>query len=118
MNIRKVDSSHFLKEDVDTDNLFDLVLPATAKDTNIHTFTEFKEWMVHSFHIKTQLNTSSYIKKNDIIHSLKIKPSKSLSNDGGNEPSQFLGGIKKRPSMNYNRLEQIEERNQAMESSY
>jgi hypothetical protein len=61
MNIRKVDSTHYLKEE--SDNLFDLIVPATATETNIHTFVEFKEWMSHSFHFKTQLNSSSYIKK-------------------------------------------------------
>jgi hypothetical protein len=94
------------------------VVPATATETNIHTFVEFKEWMSHSFHFKTQLNSSSYIKKTEIANTLKLKQVKSLSNDGSNDSSQLLGAIKKRPSMNYNKLELIQETHQAMESSY
>jgi hypothetical protein len=63
-------------------NLLDLVLPATTADTNIHTFSEFKEWINGSFRIKNQLNSTSYIKKNEqVSRSVKVKQAKSLNSD-------------------------------------
>jgi hypothetical protein len=99
MALRKIDSMHFNE----TENLLDLVLPATTADTNIHTFTEFKEWMSNSFHIKTQLNiSSSYVKKNDLVHSMKLKPSRSLNND---PVVDLLGSVKRRQSIGFRRLD-------------
>jgi hypothetical protein len=100
------------------ENLLDLVMPATTADTNIHTFSEFKEWMGNSFRIKTQLNTSSYIKKSDQIgRSIKVKQAKSMNNDQAFEP-HYLSTIKRRPSENFIALGLIEEGKEAMESSY
>lgn len=98
-------------------NLLDLVLPATTADTNIHTFVEFKEWMNSSFKPKTQLNSVSYISKNDMVfRSLKVRPSKSLVTDHSSD--QFLlGSVKRRPSVNYQGLGLIEEGKEGMESS-
>lgn len=90
------------------------MLPATTADTDIHTFMEFKEWINGSFHIKTQLNSASYIKKNDqLTRSIKVKQAKSLTSDKNSEP-QFLSTIKRRTSQ----LGLIEEGKEGMESSY
>lgn len=71
-----------------------------------------------SFKPKTQLNSVSYIKKNDmVVRSLKVRPSKSLVAD--NSSDQFLlGSVKRRPSVNFQGLGLIEESKEGMESSY
>jgi hypothetical protein len=72
--------------------------------------------MSNNFHIKTQLNTSSYIKKNELVHSLKLKPARSLIND----PVGDLYGphVKRRQSIGFRRLDEIEEGKEGMDSSY
>ena len=92
-------------------NLLDLVLPSATADTNIHTFCEFKEWINASFNVKTQLNTASYMKKNDqqlvrSIKSTKVKQVKSL-NDATDQ--HMLTPIKRRPSQTLQGLLLIEE---------
>jgi hypothetical protein len=112
--MRKIESKHLLQEE--SLNLLDLVLSATTADTNIHTFSEFKEWMNSSFHPKTQLNSASYIKKSDqVTRSLKVKQAKSLS-DQISDP-RLLTTIKRRPSQTFQGLGLIEEGKEGMESS-
>jgi hypothetical protein len=84
-------------------NLLDLVMPATTADTNIHTFSEFKEWINTSFQVKTQLNSASYIKKKDMVKSLKLKSSHSI----GSESPKMLRSLKQRQSLSFQTLDQI-----------
>lgn len=85
------------------ENLLDFVMPATTADTNIHTFSEFKEWINTSFHITTQLHSASNIKKKDMVKSLKLRPSHSI----GSESPKMLKSLKQRQSLSFQTLDQI-----------
>jgi hypothetical protein len=100
--MKNIDSHHYTPVKEEEINLLDLVLPSATADTNIHTFCEFKEWINTSFNVKTQLNTASYMKKNDhLVRSIKVKQAKSLSDA---TDKNLLKTVQRRPSQTFQGL--------------
>ena len=80
------------------ENLLDLVVPTAPGDVNIHTFSEFKDWINNQYNPKAALNSSSHFSKQTDIRPLRLKSSKTLID----EPKITHSHITKRLSIAFN----------------